>query len=374
MSKSIALYLHIPFCSKICPYCGFYKLLWEKSLEQDFVEALCREIDFYAQRFGELQIDTVFFGGGTPNLLRLSAVERIMALIYDRFDVLPNAEITMEMNPGLGVMEKLRGLKQAGINRVSLGVQSLDDSCLTFLGRNHTADVSRRTLGRLRDVGFDNVSVDVMFALPGFDDDVLVRTIKELRTFEPQHVSAYSLSIEPGTPFKRNRVKKASVHQDAEQFDVLRDELEAGGFIHYEVSNYALPGFESRHNTYYWMGASFIGMGPGAHSYFNGGRYHHARDLAKYVENPVPRAFRQKTFPVLNAEDEWVDYVMLRLRLVSGVTYGEVLERFGVATCTAFKTRCTELAAQGFMIVDDRGVRVSRTGILVLDEIVLSLV
>lgn len=374
MLKPVALYIHVPFCSKICPYCGFYKRLWSKDLEQTYVSALLKEIAFYGLEYPGLSVQTVFFGGGTPNLLRLNAIERVMGAIHGAFNVRDDAEITMEINPGLGILEKLRGIKSVGINRVSVGVQSLNDECLHFLGRNHTADVSRRTLGRLREVGFDNVSVDVMFALPGFSDDVLQDTVSELLTFSPQHVSAYSLSIEPGTPFKRHKVKKASVRQDAAQFNTLRDMLEQNGFDHYEVSNYALPGYRSEHNTFYWMGKPFIGLGPGAHSYFNNGRYHHARDLDNYVDQPVPRVFRQKTFPVLRQDDEWADYLMLRLRLLDGVGFDEVAARFGDVRLTAFKDQLSPLVAQGFLVEDGCGVRPSREGVLVLDEIVLNLV
>ena len=225
-----------------------------------------------------------------------------------------------------------------GINRVSLGVQSLNDDCLTFLGRNHTSDVSRRTLARLGDAGFDNVSVDVMFALPEFPDVTLHDTVNELLDFRPQHVSAYSLSItEPGTPFKRRRVAKASVAQDAGQFEWLRDRLGMAGFGHYEVSNYAQSGRESRHNTAYWMGWPFIGLGPGAHSFFNGGRYHHARNLAAYIANPVPRVFRQKRFPTSSPQALWEDYVMMRLRLLEGVSFQEVALRFGADQASVFR-------------------------------------
>ncbi len=373
MADLCSIYIHVPFCNKLCPYCGFYKRKWDRDSEEKYLSALLSEIHFYGQRFPFLKVGTIFWGGGTPNLLRMEGVERVMSALLECFDVSIGAEITMEMNPGMGVLKKLKAIQKTGINRVSLGVQSFDEEVLRFLGRNHTADVTRRTIDRVRECGFDSMSLDLMFALPGFHRDVLECSINEVLSYQPEHVSAYSLSIEPGTPFKRQSIKKAAVKEDRAQFELVRDTLGAAGLRHYEVSNFAIPGYESAHNTQYWMGLPFIGLGPGAHSYFNGGRYHHARDLSAYIDSPVPRVFRQKQFPSLSKTDEWQDFVMMRLRLLKGLGFSEIEARFGAEQLTDFRRRLQPLISQGFVIQDTNGIRLSVDAVLVLDDIILSL-
>lgn len=284
-----SLYIHIPFCVKKCRYCDFLSGPQDEETRELYTRALINEIKLQTVCPAGTPVDTVFFGGGTPSVLSGSQIERIMEALYSFFLIQEDAEISMETNPGTADEEKLGILKRSGINRLSLGVQSIHDRELALLGRIHTADQARMTFEQARKAGFDNINIDLMSALPGQSFESWADTLEQAVRWAPDHISAYSLIIEEGTPF-------ASMYQngslpalpdedmDREMYHYTGAFLAEHGYQRYEISNYAIPGRECRHNSGYWTGHPYLGLGIGAASYVNGTRFSNCTDLRKYSD------------------------------------------------------------------------------------------
>ncbi len=270
---NLHLYVHIPWCVSRCPYCDFNTFAARTWPEQSYADGLLRELETHlAQpRFAEAQVATLYFGGGTPSLFAPTTIGRLIAGVAALAPLAADAEITLEANPGGVDAARLAGFRDAGVNRLSVGVQSFDDSRLKWLGRAHDADAARSTLVAARQAGFDNFSLDLIHAVPGQTRSDLLADLDEALAFEPTHISAYSLTFEPGTPLTRElaagRVKRADEEVEAELFETVRDHLAACGYPAYEISNHARPGFASRHNLAYWQGAAYLGLGAGAWSF-----------------------------------------------------------------------------------------------------------
>lgn len=365
----VALYIHVPFCSKICPYCAFYKKKWDKINEGLFKEALLSEIQFYLNRFPDIVLSSIFFGGGTPNLLRTQHIEEIIVMLK-RFRWTRNIEVSMEMNPGISSVDKLKRIYNLGVNRCSLGVQSLQENELKFLGRNHTVANSLKSIDAVREAGFKNLNCDLMFGLPNSDESTLLHTINLLLGKKPEHISTYNLSIEPGTPFKRRRQSRAPQEMEAAQYKQVMRELNKEGFIHYEVSNFSKPGFECQHNMAYWQFSDYIGLGPGAHSFFDGMRYHHARDLDLYVDQPIPNVFLQKSRRGYSVENQLEDFIMTKLRLKKGILFSEFVKRFNLDLRDYNQVLFYKLYEQGLIKKPVTRLEVTKKGLMVMDNVI----
>ena len=270
---NVHIYVHIPWCLSRCPYCDFNTFAARTWPEQSYADGLLRELETHlAQpRFAGARVTTLYFGGGTPSLFSPTTIARLIDGVAARAGLKTDAEITLEANPGTVDAERLAGFHSAGVNRLSIGVQSFDDARLRWLGRAHDADASRATLVAARRAGFDNFSLDLIHAVPGQTRPDLLADLDEAVAFEPTHISAYSLTFEPGTPLTRElkagRVQRASEEVEAELFETVRDHLATRGYPAYEISNHARPGFASRHNQAYGQGAAYIGLGAGAWSF-----------------------------------------------------------------------------------------------------------
>ena len=276
------LYLHVPFCSRICPYCAFYVHRGGTEAQRNFAKALMAEAEL-AKRAFPLDLETVFLGGGTPSLLPAETWGPLMAALPPRR---PGAEITLETNPITVTEEKAAAWREAGINRISLGVQSFDPDFLKVLGRDHTPEIVERSMALLREAGFDNVNIDLMFALPGQPTEGFKTTLKRAVALQPQHISAYALTYEEDTPFFERLNRGEWTRDEAaeiEMFEGAARYLAAAGLPFYEVSNYARPGFESRHNRAYWRGADYLGLGPSACSTVGAERWTNVKDTARYA-------------------------------------------------------------------------------------------
>jgi len=320
MNNQPALYLHIPFCLKKCPYCAFYKVKWDKDDSDDFIDALCREIAWYRDTC-HVQPRTVFMGGGTPSLLRPGQLEKIFAVIGP---LASNTEVTIEMNPSSVSKTTFSQYKDLGINRISLGVQSLNNDELEFLGRQHDAALIHHTLDTLRSFTGFSLNCDVISGVPGATLASLKNTFTQLMPYLPDHISAYDLTIEPNTPFFKQNI--APNHDEAaEQMTFTETYLKERGYTQYEVCNYAKPGKECQHNIVYWKSEDYIGLGPGAHSFFNRRRYKHAKDLKAYLENPLPSIPKKP----MSKKQQLQEFMIMGLRLAEGVVIGEVERRFG---------------------------------------------
>ncbi|MGY8827558.1 MAG: radical SAM family heme chaperone HemW [Candidatus Latescibacterota bacterium] len=282
------LYVHIPFCPQICPYCAFASLRGEDHMHERYIDAVCREIETNVSLRAEAPLRTVFFGGGTPSQVDPSLLGRVLEAIEQTFTIAVDAEITVEANPGTVDCKKFAHLLQIGVNRLSLGVQSFDDATLKCLGRVHGAAEAERAYFSARAAGFDNTSIDLIFSVPGVTEETWRASVEKAVELAPEHISAYALSIEEGTLFARRhsegRLIPLGEEEDAQQYEWTRARLLRAGYEQYEVSNYSRPGLYSRHNWSYWSGAEYLGVGLSAHSYVGGRRFWNTRELYEYVE------------------------------------------------------------------------------------------
>src|SRR6266403_2003997 len=287
------IYVHIPFCARICPYCAFYKDLLDRSQTSRFCEALLRELELNEsrRRTGDrrslLRPSTIYFGGGTPTALNIAQLELLLRGFHERLELSQLVEWTIEANPGSVSARKAALLKKFGVNRISLGVQSWDDELLRLLGREHNAQQAEESFQILRDAGFTNVNVDLMFGLPGQTVDQWRATLERTIALGPEHVSTYCLTYEEDTEFFLRHARgefRQDSDADADFFQMTMSILEGAGYEHYEISNYARPGFQSAHNRAYWFGADYLGIGPSAFSTIGMTRWQNVPDFRRYAE------------------------------------------------------------------------------------------
>ncbi len=313
-----SIYLHIPFCRRLCGYCDFFKSVRMERLD-DVVEAMMGELESERDFLSTRKLSTIYFGGGTPSLLEVGRVEAFMDRIASIYDVSGVEEVTLEANPDDLTLEYLRGLRDVGINRLSIGVQSFDDGALKFMNRRHTSAEAVAAIERARRVGFESVAIDLIFGVDGFGGGVLRGSVERAVELEVEHVAAYHLTIEEGTLFSRRVARgEMSIVDEAvseREFEVVRDVLLRGGYEHYEVSNYAREGRRSRHNSSYWRGEEYLGVGAGAHS-FSGMRRRWCRDS---IEDYLAGGERRYEGERLTREERMNEIVMTSLRCCEGL-------------------------------------------------------
>ena len=345
-SGPVSLYLHFPFCERKCRYCDFLSGPAGEETREEYIDLLCREIELrahetIAQSENAAVVDTIFIGGGTPSLMAPAQSVRVMKAIRSFYQVLPDAEISMEVNPGTVDPVKLRGFKAAGIGRLSIGVQSFDDSELRLLGRIHTAAEARETFLAAREAGFANINLDLMSALPGQNIETWSRTLEEAVSLGPEHISAYSLIIEEGTPLSSlldagKLPDLPSEEEDRRMYHFTKQYLASKGYRRYEISNYAGEGYECRHNCGYWTGHEYLGMGLGASSYLGGERFKNPDQMDAYRSavmsingfNSAETMRRERQ--TLTQKDRMEEFMFLGLRMTDGVSEKEFEMRFGV--------------------------------------------
>jgi oxygen-independent coproporphyrinogen-3 oxidase len=371
-----SLYLHIPFCEKKCVYCDFYSIETLAPMDT-FLEALHREIDLYAEYGSKGAVGTVYLGGGTPSLLTPTQLEWIMVHLNTVFTIAPEAEITVEANPGTVTRDKLAAYRSLGVNRISIGVQSFQDEELTFLSRIHTGAQAIECITRARAAGFGNVGLDLIYSLPGQTRD---RWEKDLRTaldLSPQHISAYSLVVEHNTPLARmvrtKLITPNPADAEADLFEYTMEEMASGGYEHYEVSNFALPGYRSRHNSNYWSHVNYLGFGPSAHSFWRqapreGKRWANGASLSGYCEalgmQKRPVAFEE----TVGSRELANEHIFLGLRS-GGLDRTVLKSEFGVDLQPGAPEIIRQLAKEGRAVVDGAVVRLTPKGFLLCDEI-----
>lgn len=357
MNKT-GLYIHVPFCAAKCGYCDFYSRVRRDQLPE-YLAALKREIQGW--RGWGVQADSLFFGGGTPSLLSPEQIGELIDLCRAVFSLW--GEITLEANPDTVTPESLLGLRRAGVNRISFGVQSAVDSELKLLGRKHDFKTAVQAVGAARKAGFDNVSLDVMLGIPDQTEKSLLQTLDAVTALSPEHLSCYLLKIEEGTPFARRGMAVRCADEDAAADFYLTTVryLKEKGYIHYEISNFARPGFESRHNLKYWRCQDYLGFGPAAHSCFGGRRFFHPADLSAYIASDGEN--RVQDGPSGAPEER----LMLGLRLAEGVSPKDLPASFD---WTAFSRRCQPYLLGGFMAETAAGgLRLTEEGFLLSNRI-----
>ena len=353
--KEMELYLHIPFCVKKCGYCDFLSFPAGKETQKSYKEALLREIKEAGERYREYQVSTIFIGGGTPTILDSSDMAELFDGLRSAFRILKEAEISMEANPGTVTKEKLSDYRRAGINRLSFGLQSADNRELKLLGRIHTWEDFLESYGLARECGFSNINIDLMSALPGQTADVWLDTLRRTIMLEPEHISAYSLIIEEGTPFYERYGGTAGAallpgeEEDRAMYHRTREFLSQYGYRQYEISNYARPGRECRHNIGYWTGVPYLGLGLGAASYMEGERFSNSRGMEEYLREPGRRIEAQR----LTKKDKEEEFFFLGLRLTKGVSLEEFERRFGVPAKQVYPGIMERLAKENAAVLKD---------------------
>ncbi len=365
MKKALGIYIHIPFCLKKCLYCDFCSFVGTSEGQRgDYVEALCRHISLYREKCSEYTVDTVYFGGGTPTLLNADRFSRIVGTLYGVFDIAPDAEITTECNPATADLEKLRALRKLGFNRISLGIQSANDGELAALGRVHDFADARAAVRDARAAGFDNISVDIMFGLPNQTRESFRHTLDEVLSLSPDHVSAYGLIIEDGTPFSDNFEKLVLPDEDAEynMYEDARRALESHGLSRYEISNFAANARQSRHNLKYWHYDEYLGFGCSGYSFFGGERFSAPSRLDAYIGGTFVEDKNETVDPC----DE---FVMLGMRLTDGVDELEFERRFSVSFEERYGKALEPFVRDGFVIRGDGATRFSDKGFYVSNAV-----
>lgn len=334
MSGGMELYLHIPFCVKKCAYCDFLSFPSGQEIQRQYAKRLMEDIDCMGKEYGDIPVDTIFIGGGTPSVPESRLIVDLMEHVNRAFQISDGAEISMEANPGTVTREKLKEYRRAGINRISFGLQSANDRELKLLGRIHTWAEFLESFHLARECGFTNINIDLMSALPGQTRESWKDTLKRVTDLNPEHISAYSLIIEDGTPFgekygsEEGRKLLPDEDSEREMYHETKRFLRECGYERYEISNYAKPGRECRHNIGYWTGVPYLGLGLGASSYMNGSRFAVSSDMQQYLgEKPGTFTDVEK----LTKKDMEEEFFYVGLRMVSGVSLTEFKERFGVS-------------------------------------------
>ena len=374
--KKLEIYVHIPFCAKKCAYCDFLSFPGNMRMRREYTDKLLEEIRIQSSFVREYQVDTIFLGGGTPSVLDVTDITAIMGTLKEHYDIAPDAEITIEVNPGTVKMEGLVAYREAGINRVSMGLQSADDTELRYLGRIHTYDEFLKSFQRVRMAGFTNVNVDLISAIPGQTPESWRNTLKKTAMLKPEHISAYSLIVEEGTPFydrygghvemesyemspeERRRLMALPDLPDEdterEMYYMTRNCLAEQGYERYEISNYARPGFECRNNVGYWTGTGYLGLGLGASSYLEGCRFHNTSDFQSYVsahfddEAEFCQALRQD-MEQLSVKSKMEEFMFLGLRLTRGVSVEGFITRFGQSIRNVYGGVIDKLEREGLL-------------------------
>jgi oxygen-independent coproporphyrinogen-3 oxidase len=376
--NSIGLYLHIPYCLHKCGYCDFNSHNINEAEMESYVQALLNEMEQAAKNARNYRVDTIFFGGGTPTTLPSSDLTRILEACHSNFHWLDGAEVTCEINPATIPQSDLKEMREAGFNRLSIGVQSFDPDELKRLERVHTVDEVYLTVERARQAGFDNLSLDLMFGLPGQTMKRWQDNLQKALDLQPEHISAYNLTIEPDTVFYKQQAQgQLTMPPDDFQrqlFEITIDTLTQAGYLRYEISNYAKPGRRCRHNVNYWMNGEYLGLGAGASSAFKGDRYKNVNLPARYIAqiNESQTAVESRETP--SPQQRMGESVMLGLRLREGIHLPNFEQQFGIPFREAFRNAIARLKETGLLEIRGGRAFLSREGWFLADSVIVEFI
>ena len=372
------IYVHIPFCKTKCPYCDFYSVTTLHPLE-DYLRALSTEISLRSYELAGESVETVYFGGGTPSLLSGRAIGDILRLLRRSFDITEGAEITLECNPGDLTTMDLDEVITRGVSRFSIGAQTFDPSLLRFLQRRHTGEETRELVRELHRRGIRNISLDLIYGIPGSSDETLRADLDALITLEPTHISAYHLIYEEGTPLhyrlQRGKIRALEEEESLRQSHYVAEQLRSVGYEHYEISAFALPGYHSRHNSSYWHGIPYIGFGPGAHSYIHPWRSYNPSNVTLYNRQLLRHTpFLSRTYEQITPEMALEEYVLTRLRTCEGLSLSEMEHLFSPGVREKVLQRAQPYLASGDLLHEGDRIHLSLHGIDISDAIILDLI
>jgi len=380
------LYIHIPFCLKKCLYCDFYSQT-DTSIIQGFMDALTREMEFWKN--APLEFDTIYMGGGTPSIMAPLDIERIIDTAAHWLTIRSDTEITLEVNPGTASLERLNGYRQAGVNRLNIGIQSFQDPILRFLGRIHSAGDAQKAFDDARNACFDNIGLDLIYGVPGQSLDMWRNELALAIHLKPEHLSCYCLTYEKGTPLERNltagEFQAVSEELAGEMFDTTWSVLSAAGFEPYEVSNFArVPHrastaaererYRSRHNTKYWNLTSYLGLGPSAHSFIANRRHWNHPDLKQYIRNVLSGQRPIADSETLTRDQQMIEWMYLGLRQTSGIDLRAFERRFQFSVVDRLASALAPLAAEGLIDFTGDRCHLTQTGMRFLDNITSQIV
>lgn len=376
MKKEFGLYIHIPFCRQKCFYCDFPSFAGREKKIDKYLQALEQEFALLRQRLyqkdgaGDTERKfaprTIYIGGGTPTALNANQLAKLLEIVQKYVAVAEAEEFTVEMNPGTVDREKLLLLQQSGVNRLSVGVQSFDDHCLQKIGRIHTAQEAVDTIELAHNLGFGNISLDLIYGLPQQDREILTKSVERALTLPVQHISIYGLQLEEGTAFQR-MADMGKLHLPTDELveamhDYIVEKLPEAGYQRYEISNYALPGYESKHNLSYWQDVDYLGLGSGAHSYWQGTRYENPRGIYDYISvleaGRLPATLEEQ----VDRQAHMEEYCFLGLRTAAGIDKNLFQQKFGVDLFTVYGRTIEKLVAQDLLQHTARGIALTPLG------------
>lgn len=366
MSNSIGLYIHIPFCKHKCPYCDFFSGNADENAFDNYVIELKDKIKYWSEK-AKRDVATVYFGGGTPSVLGAERLCDILDFIKSNFNIQNNAEITVEVNPDSAKTIDFEKMYACGFNRISMGMQTAVEDELRLLGRIHSIDDAKTSVERAKSAGFNNISLDLMMGIPNQTIESLEKSISFCADCKVTHISSYILKIEENTPFYKvqNKLKLADDDMQAEMYLKAVEMLDSLGYKQYEISNFAKQGYESRHNTNYWRCGEYIGIGPSAHSFFEGKRFFYSRSMDDFNNNKL-------SFEGTGGDEE--EFIMLSLRLKSGLNYSEFEEKFGYTLPSYIIKKAKEYEKDGYTNVTDKSISFTPKGFLVSNSIISELI
>lgn len=371
--KELGIYVHIPFCKRKCNYCDFVSCT-RIEMQEKYVESLLKEIEYYKNKITEegrnnFKVTTIYFGGGTPSIINERYIVHILNTIKINFMVDVNAEITIEVNPGTVTREKILMYKRAGINRISIGLQSTDDRILKELGRIHNFDEFLETYRIVRESEFENVNIDLMLGLPNQDNNLLIKSIEKVISLDPEHVSIYSLILEEGTKYKelvdKGELILPSDEKERDMYWKTKEYLESEGYNHYEISNFAKKGYESKHNSSCWEQEDYLGFGVAAHSYFCNKRYNNTDDIDIYIENINREKFEDNVTinEIQDDNDKMKEYMLLSLRKIEGVSISKFKTKFINNPLYLYRDQIEKLVNNELIEVDLDNIKLTKKGI-----------
>ena len=368
--EELGIYVHIPFCKRKCSYCDFkYFSNIDEINQKKYVDALIKEIQ-NSQNTNKYIVTTIYIGGGTPSFINEAYIKDILQAIYKKWEIKNDVEITIEVNPGTITKEKLEAYKNMGINRLSIGLQSTNNYLLNKIGRIHSYEEFIENYILARKIGFENINIDLMLALPEQNMEDLMQSVKKVINLNPEHISIYSLILEENTElWKKVKNKEENLVEDdleREMYWKSKKAFETAGYIHYEISNYAKPGFESKHNKNCWSQKQYLGFGIAAHSYFNGKRFYNVEDLNKYITNIEKNEFKNNIIieeENRTKEDIAKEYMMLGLRKIEGVSISEFQRKFELNPLFYFRFEISKLQEMDLIEVDLDNIRLTKKGL-----------
>lgn len=371
--KDTATYIHIPFCDHKCIYCDFYSIITTDNISS-YKDALIKETDYYAKLYSEdSTISSIYFGGGTPSLMEPGYLKAIINQIKKKFSVVDAPEITMETNPGTVNKDKLKEFLYAGINRISIGIQSFNEEELKFLTRIHDKETAIRTVFNAQEAGFKNISVDLIFNLPGQTKEIWTNNLEIACSLPVQHISAYSLILEKGTILNKmvldGKVKIQEDDYDADLYEITIDYLEQKGFMQYEVSNFAKPGYECLHNNAYWRYKNYLGFGTSAHSFINNKRWWNFSSLKMYKAQIEAKGSAEANHEIITPEESIEEYIMLALRSY-GIELTDLEKRFGKEWLNRNNEYLQLLNGNNLVVIKNDWIKLTKRGYAICDEII----